>query len=238
MPPACPRGSFGLGRTRQARRAVLPGDRGRALWSGAELTSESRPTLAQASGGMAEDNPDREARGTPKGSGRLGAERRRRRWRLRRPPPRRRQRTPRECWAALAAFEVSGAAAGWLARVTWPRQEFPRQLEAAWDPAAAPELGGAAFPTPSLPPPPPASARLIILLIDKQSGCGGDSRRAFVAKSWETRRAPPGNSARAPGPGLCRRRGPCAGLRAAASLAAGAAGRERGRCRRCASAAA
>ncbi|XP_043742733.1 YY1-associated factor 2 isoform X3 [Cervus elaphus] len=113
---------------------------------------------------MAEDNPDTGARRTPKGSGRLGAERRRRR----RPPPRRRRRTPRECWAALAAFEVSGAAAGWLARVTWPRQEFPRQLEAAWDPAAAPELGGAAFPTPSLPPPPPASARLIILLIDKQ----------------------------------------------------------------------
>uniref|UniRef100_A0A8B9XV62 YY1 associated factor 2 n=1 Tax=Bos mutus grunniens TaxID=30521 RepID=A0A8B9XV62_BOSMU len=104
------------------------------------MTSERRPTSAQASGGMAQDNPDRAARGTPKGSRRLGAERWRRRWRLRRPPLRRRQRTPRECWAALAAFEVSGAAAGWLARVTWPRQEFPRQLEAAWDPAAAPEL--------------------------------------------------------------------------------------------------
>lgn len=92
------------------------------------------------------------------------------------------------------------------------RQEFPGQLEAAWDPAAAPELGGAAFPAPSLPPPPPASARLIILLIDKQSGLGGDSRRASVAKPWETRRAPPGNSAQALGPGLCRQQGPGAGL--------------------------
>lgn len=75
-----------------------------------------------------------------------------------------------------------------------------------------------------LPPPPPASARLIILLIDKQSGRGGDSRRASVAKPWETRRAPPGNSARALGPGLCRRQGPRVGLQAAAWFAARAAG--------------
>lgn len=64
------------------------------------------------------------------------------------------------------------------------------------------------LPRPLLPPPPPASARLIILLIDKQSGRGGDSRRAFVAKPWETRRARPGNSARAPGARTVQAAGP------------------------------
>lgn len=60
------------------------------------------------------------------------------------------------------------------------------------------ERGAAALPAPSSSP--PASARLILLRIDKQRGRGGDSRRASVAKPWETRRAPPGNGARPPGP--------------------------------------
>lgn len=149
-----------------------------------------------------------------------------------------RQRTRRGCWAALDAFEVSGAAAGWPERVTCAQAGVSPTAGGCVGSGGGSRAQRCGLPRPLFPPPPPASARLIILLIDKQSGRGGDSRRAFVAKPWETRRAPPGNSARAPGPGLCRQRGPHAGLRAAVSLAAPAAGPERGRRRCCASAAA
>lgn len=176
-------------------------------------------------------------------------------WHPRRPPPPGRTRrrgdagapgrsrhprppTCRGCRAALAAFEVSGAAADWRARVTCAQAGVSPTAGGCVGSGGGSRARGAAFPAPSLPPPPPASARLIILLIDKQSGRSDESRRALVAKPWETRRAPPGNSAWAPGPGLRRRQGPRARLRAAAQLAARAAGRERGRRRRGASAAA
>lgn len=141
------------------------------------------------------------------------------------------------CWAALAAFEVSGATAGWPTRVTCAQAGVSPTAGGCVGSGGGSGARRCGLPRP-LPPPPPASARLIILLIDKQSGRGGDSRRASVAKQWETRRAPPGNSARALGPGLCRRQGPRVGLQAAAWFAARAAGRERGRRRCCASAAA
>lgn len=178
--------------------------------------------------------------GTPASPGGGGAARRTRRRGCSGHPHTVRPRTRRGCWAALAAFEVSGAAAGWPARVTCAQAGVSPTAGGCVGSGGGSRARRCGLPRPLLPPPPPASARLIILLIDKQSGRGGDSRRAFVAKPWETRRARPGNSARAPGPGLCRRRGPRAELRAAVSLAARAAGPERGRRRRrcCASAAA
>ena len=89
-----------------------------------------------------------------------------------------------------------------------PRQEFPRQLEAAWDPAAAPSSAVRPSPPPlSLLPRPFPPGLLSSLLTN--SGRSSDSQRASVAKPWETRRAPPGNSTRPAGPD-------CAGGRALA----------------------
>lgn len=94
-----------------------------------------------------------------------------------------------------------------------PRQEFPRQLEAAWDPAAAPSSAVRPSPPPlSLLPRPFPPGLLSSLLTN--SGRGSDFQRASVAKPWETRRAPPGNSVRPTGPNCA---GPnCAGGRALA----------------------
>ncbi|XP_043419344.1 YY1-associated factor 2 isoform X2 [Prionailurus viverrinus] len=105
-----------------------------------------------------------------------------------------RPRTRRGCWAALAAFEVSGAAAGWPARVTCTQAGVSPTAGGCVGSGGGSGARRCGLPRPLLPPPPPASARLIILLIDKQSGRGGDSPRASVAKPWETRRAPPGRS--------------------------------------------
>ncbi|KAF6122667.1 YY1 associated factor 2 [Phyllostomus discolor] len=78
------------------------------------------------------------------------------------------QRTRCGCWAALAAFEVSGAAADWRVQITCAEAGVSPTAGGCVGSGGGSELSGAAFPAPSLPPPPPVSARLIILLIDKQ----------------------------------------------------------------------
>lgn len=177
--------------------------------------------------------------GMPRGGRGNWAEMRRRQCqRLHWYPHTARARTLRGCRAPLAAFEVSGAAAGWLARVTCAQAGVSPTAGGCVGSGGCSGARRCGLPRPLPPSSPAASARLIILLIDKQSGRGGDSRRVSIAKPWETRRAPPGNSARAPGPGLCRRQGPRAGLQAAAWFTTGAAGRDRGRRRSRATAAA
>lgn len=70
LPPGILRARAEEPRTAQARKAVPPGDGGRALWSGAGLTSERRPHFGPGFAREDGASPARGAPRTPRGSGR------------------------------------------------------------------------------------------------------------------------------------------------------------------------